>query len=180
MFLQSFAWSQPERICFRCLRRDSEALGYQDRQGYADVYWTRVRYQRRPVRFFCLHRKFAAYVSVSNRFFPNGDAFATGSDDASCRLFDIRADRELNTFTHDNILCGITSVAFSISGRILFGGYDDWTCNVWDTLKGERVGVLTGHENRVSCLGVSIDGMALCTGSWGQYSQSMFFCLPVT
>lgn len=99
-------------------------------------------------------------------FFPNGDAFATGSDDASCRLFDIRADRELNSFTHDNILCGITSVAFSISGRILFGGYDDWTCNVWDTLKGERVGVLTGHENRVSCLGVSADGMALCTGSW--------------
>jgi len=100
------------------------------------------------------------------QFFPNGDAFATGSDDASCRLFDIRADRELNAFTHDNILCGITSVAFSISGRILFGGYDDWTCNVWDTLKGERVGVLTGHENRVSCLGVSTDGMALCTGSW--------------
>ncbi|KAH9982747.1 G-protein beta subunit [Lactifluus volemus] len=100
------------------------------------------------------------------QFFPNGDAFATGSDDASCRLFDIRADRELNTYTHDNILCGITSVAFSISGRILFGGYDDWTCNVWDTLKGERVGVLTGHENRVSCLGVSVDGMALCTGSW--------------
>jgi guanine nucleotide-binding protein G(I)/G(S)/G(T) subunit beta-1 len=104
--------------------------------------------------------------SFLSRFFPNGDAFATGSDDASCRLFDIRADRELNAFTHDNILCGITSVAFSISGRILFGGYDDWTCNVWDTLKGERVGVLTGHENRVSCLGVSSDGMALCTGSW--------------
>lgn len=109
---------------------------------------------------------FRSYQYHFYRFFPNGDAFATGSDDASCRLFDIRADRELNTFTHDNILCGITSVAFSISGRILFGGYDDWTCNVWDTLKGERVGVLTGHENRVSCLGVSTDGMALCTGSW--------------
>ena len=108
-------------------------------------------------------------------FFPNGDAFATGSDDASCRLFDIRADRELNTFTHDNILCGITSVAFSISGRILFGGYDDWTCNVWDTLKGERVGVLTGHENRVSCLGVSSDGMALCTGSWDSTLRVSFF-----
>jgi len=110
-----------------------------------------------------ISRSFNSYLP---RFFPNGDAFATGSDDASCRLFDIRADRELNAFTHDNILCGITSVAFSISGRILFGGYDDWTCNVWDTLKGERVGVLTGHENRVSCLGVSSDGMALCTGSW--------------
>jgi len=117
----------------------------------------------RKQALWLIARHFNSYLS---RFFPNGDAFATGSDDASCRLFDIRADRELNAFTHDNILCGITSVAFSISGRILFGGYDDWTCNVWDTLKGERVGVLTGHENRVSCLGVSSDGMALCTGSW--------------
>ncbi|KAJ3043209.1 guanine nucleotide-binding protein subunit beta 1 [Rhizophlyctis rosea] len=100
------------------------------------------------------------------QFFPNGDAFGTGSDDASCRLFDLRADRELNQYTHDNILCGITSVAFSISGRLLFAGYDDFNCNVWDTLKGERVGVLAAHENRVSCLGVSSDGMALCTGSW--------------
>nr|AIO05509.1 guanine nucleotide binding protein beta subunit 2 [Hypsizygus marmoreus] len=111
---------------------------------------------------------FTGHVSDINavQFFPNGVAFATGSDDASCRLFDIRADRVLYAFTHDNILCGITSVAFSISGRILFGGYDVWTCNVWDTLYGERVGVLSGHENRVSCLGVSTDGMALCTGSW--------------
>ena len=119
-------------------------------------------------------------LTLHNRFFPNGDAFATGSDDASCRLFDIRADRELNTFTHDNILCGITSVAFSISGRILFGGYDDWTCNVWDTLKGERVGVLTGHENRVSCLGVSSDGMALCTGSWDSTLRvCLFLCFSI-
>ena len=78
----------------------------------------------------------------------------------------MRADRELNQYTHDNILCGITSVAFSQSGRLLFAGYDDYNCNVWDTLKGERVGVLASHENRVSCLGVSGDGMALCTGSW--------------
>jgi len=100
------------------------------------------------------------------QYFPNGMAFGTGSDDASCRLFDIRADREMMQYTHDNILCGITSVAFSISGRYLFAGYDDFNCNVWDTLKGDRVFTLQGHDNRVSCLGVSSDGMALCTGSW--------------
>jgi guanine nucleotide-binding protein G(I)/G(S)/G(T) subunit beta-1 len=100
------------------------------------------------------------------QFFPNGMAFGTGSDDASCRLFDIRADRELMQYAHDNILCGITSVAFSISGRYLFAGYDDFNCNVWDSLKGERVFTLQGHDNRVSCLGVSSDGMSLCTGSW--------------
>lgn len=100
------------------------------------------------------------------QFFPDGNSFATGSDDASCRLFDLRADRELNIYAHNNILCGITSVAFSKSGRLLFAGYDDYNCNVWDVLKGERVGVFAGHDNRVSCLGVSADGLALCTGSW--------------
>lgn len=28
------------------------------------------------------------------------------------------------------------------------------------------MGSLVGHDNRVSCLGVSNDGMSLCTGSW--------------
>ena len=26
-----------------------------------------------------------------------------------------------------------------------------------------------GHENRVSCLGVSNDGISLCTGSWDAF-----------
>jgi len=87
-------------------------------------------------------------------------------------------------------VCGITSVAFSVSGRLLFAGYDDYECKVslvldlqhtghdrvvdvanhlqqvWDVLRGDRVGALQGHENRVSCLGVSNDAMSLCTGSW--------------
>jgi guanine nucleotide-binding protein G(I)/G(S)/G(T) subunit beta-1 len=101
-----------------------------------------------------------------DRFFPNGEAFASGSDDASCRLFDLRADKELICYSHESILSGVTSLGFSYSGRLLFAGYDDFNCQVWDTVKGERVGTLSGHENRVSCLGVSSDGMAMCTGSW--------------
>lgn len=80
------------------------------------------------------------FVLVSSQFFPNGFAFATGSDDATCRLFDIRADQELAMYSHDNIICGITSVAFSKSGRLLLAGYDDFNCNVWDTMKAERAG----------------------------------------
>lgn len=75
------------------------------------------------------------------QFFPNGFAFATGSDDATCRLFDIRSDQELAMYSHDNIICGITSVAFSKSGRLLLAGYDDFNCNVWDSMKTERAGV---------------------------------------
>ena len=29
------------------------------------------------------------------------------------------------------------------------------TIQVWDVLRGDKVGSLSGHENRVSCLGVS-------------------------
>jgi len=101
------------------------------------------------------------------QFFPNGLAFATGSDDASCRLFDIRADREMQTYNvGGDEPCGITSIAFSISGRYLFAGYDDCTCGHWDTLLAKRITSLEGHDNRVSCLGVNTDGTALCTGSW--------------
>ncbi|XP_022433150.1 guanine nucleotide-binding protein G(I)/G(S)/G(T) subunit beta-3 isoform X2 [Neophocaena asiaeorientalis asiaeorientalis] len=102
-------------------------------------------------------------------FFPNGEAICTGSDDASCRLFDLRADQELTTYSHESIVCGITSVAFSLSGRLLFAGYDDFNCNVWDSMKCERVGILSGHDNRVSCLGVTADGMAVATGSWDSF-----------
>ncbi len=103
------------------------------------------------------------------RFFPDGNAFGTGSDDATCRLFDIRAAREVNKLSNESVSSGVTSVAFSKSGRLLFAGYDDFTCQIWDSMKGDRVGSLTGHENRVSCVGVTTDGMALCTGSWDTF-----------
>lgn len=100
--------------------------------------------------------------------FPDGRALGTGSDDSSCRLFDMRCYGEVNYFGNDKILCGITSVAFSRSGRLLFAGYDDYNCYVWDVTNnnGAPAYQLAGHENRVSCLGVNTKGEALCTGSW--------------
>lgn len=98
--------------------------------------------------------------------FPSGHAFATGSDDFTCRLFDIRADQGVATYAHESVMSGVTSVAFSRSGRLLFAGYDDYNGLAWDSIKEERVGVLPGHENRVSCIGVTEDGMAVATGSW--------------
>lgn len=82
-------------------------------------------------------------LNLLQQFFPNGHAFATGSDDATCRLFDIRADQELAMYSHDNIICGITSVAFSKSGRLLLAGYDDFNCNVWDSMRTERAGMFS-------------------------------------
>lgn len=46
------------------------------------------------------------------------------------------------------ILCGITSVAFSRSGRLLFAGYDDYNCYVWDVTNSTGIPAyqLAGHE----------------------------------
>jgi len=111
-------------------------------------------------------------------FFPGGEAFGTGSDDASCRLFDLRCYGPVNTFASQQILCGITSVGFSKSGRVLFAGYDDYACNGWDITRimdvpafefnnaSHNQGRGLAHDNRVSCLGVTPNGQALCTGSW--------------
>ncbi|TNN02776.1 hypothetical protein fugu_010263 [Takifugu bimaculatus] len=108
----------------------------------------------------------SSHFSSSSR---TGNAVITGSDDATCKLYDLRADQELITYQDSSIMCGVTSLAPSFSGRLLLAGYDDFNVNIWDALKAERVGVLAGHDNRVSCIGVSSDGMACCTGSWDSF-----------
>jgi len=113
-------------------------------------------------------RTFPGHESDINsiQFFPDGNAFVSGSDDSTCRMFDIRAYKQVNRYANNKILCGITSVAFSKGGHLMFAGYDDYNCYVWDTRHANYVEQLVGHDNRVSCLGVSSDGAALCTGSW--------------
>lgn len=113
------------------------------------------------------------------KFHPSGDAISTGSDDSTCRLFDLRADKEVAVYSKESIIFGVNSVDFSVSGRLLFAGYNDYTVNVWDTLRSQRVGLLYGHENKVSCLQVSPDGTALSTGSWDftlRVSRKNSFC----
>ncbi|XP_057436835.1 guanine nucleotide-binding protein subunit beta-2 [Lotus japonicus] len=107
------------------------------------------------------------------KFFPDGNRFGTGSDDGTCRLFDIRTGHQLQVYYQqhsDNEIPHVTSMAFSISGRLLFAGYTNGACYVWDTLLAKVVlnlgSLQNSHDGRISCLGLSADGSALCTGSW--------------
>nr|XP_002126536.1 guanine nucleotide-binding protein subunit beta-5 [Ciona intestinalis] len=100
------------------------------------------------------------------KWFPTGEAFATGSDDGTIKMYDLRADREIACYERPNVLFGVNSVDFSVSGRIVLGGYNDYLVHVWDTITGEKLTALFGHENRISCLKMSPDGTSFCTGSW--------------
>uniref|UniRef100_I3MM57 G protein subunit beta 5 n=1 Tax=Ictidomys tridecemlineatus TaxID=43179 RepID=I3MM57_ICTTR len=121
---------------------------------------------------------FETHESDINSVRSGGDYFAHGSR-SSCRLYDLRADREVAIYSKESIIFGASSVDFSLSGRLLFAGYNDYTINVWDVLKGTRVSILFGHENRVSTLRVSPDGTAFCSGSWDhtlRVSEMCFYC----
>ncbi len=82
----------------------------------------------------------------------------------TCRLFDLRTNSEQMIYAVNVLSCAL-SISFSSSGRLLFAGYDYGYCHIWDTLKGTRILTLP-HDDRVSCLAVSRDGTALCTGCW--------------
>ncbi len=98
---------------------------------------------------------------------PNGSSFVTGSDDTSCRLFDIRAFQQLSVYHSPKLLCGVTSVGVSSSSKLLFAGYDLTDFWVWDLQLGVPAQVAEkSHGNRISCLAVSPNGHGLATGSW--------------
>jgi len=100
-------------------------------------------------------------------FLQNGKTFATGSDDSTARIFDMRSYSQLNMFYQMSRRSCLTSVAASKQGRLLFCGYDDYNCLAWDTLgNNEKWAELTGHGGRVSCVGLDTTGQALATGSW--------------
>lgn len=80
----------------------------------------------------------------SVKFFPDGNRFGTGSEDGTCRLFDIRTGHQLQVYPpqqgdSNTPSPSVTSIAFSISGRLLFASYSNGDCFVWDTLLAEVI-----------------------------------------
>ncbi|XP_075213962.1 guanine nucleotide-binding protein subunit beta-2 [Lycorma delicatula] len=101
-------------------------------------------------------------------YHPSGYAFATGSEDKTARLYDMRSDQQIGLYTPPNKTSGFTSCGLSLSGRFILCGSDDSSVHIWDTMKNQHNGTLAGHENRVTSLSVSANGIAVATCSWDQ------------
>ena len=73
-------------------------------------------------------------------------------------------------FTSDSTydIDGVVSIDFSSSGRLLYVCYSNYGCVIWDTLKGEVVGTLDGHNNRIVKVKSSNNGFGVLTGSWDE------------
>lgn len=109
------------------------------------------------------------------KIFPQALSFITGLDDGILRLYDLRSDCELSSYSVLEKLqeykrssiqsdaMNILSVDFSKSGRLIYSCYSDFGCIIWDTLKQEIVGAIDGQLNKITQVRVSPDGVGICT-----------------
>ncbi|KAL6944982.1 hypothetical protein ACO0QE_002425 [Hanseniaspora vineae] len=107
--------------------------------------------------------KYHLQPSTEYRLTPHSEQSPFGStaqqynDSASIRTKDSTFDTS-----------GVVSFDFSMSGRLMYVAYSNYGCVIWDTLKGEVVGTLEGHSNRVTKVKCSPNGFGLLTGSWDE------------
>lgn len=114
------------------------------------------------------------------QFHPSGYAFAAGEERNVARLFDIRAGVCLSQYRvgNNNFEAGVTSICFTRSGRCMLASYEDdgqtkrggGILRCWDALKGNQVNDIKAHKDQwISSVGLSGDGMAICTASWDTF-----------
>jgi len=102
------------------------------------------------------------------KFFPNQTAFASGSDDGTVRLYDLRGDRELMVYTQPvDEAYRIFSLDFSKSGKYFFTACNDLVY-MWDTLSGNILNTLEPGDI-VSHVGVNPNGLGLFTATWNNF-----------
>ncbi|CAD8093303.1 unnamed protein product [Paramecium primaurelia] len=95
-------------------------------------------------------------------FSPDGNKLASGSDDSSIRIWDVKTGQQSQLDGHD--YC-INSVCFSPDGNTLASGSADWFVFLWDSKTRKIKAKLNGHTGSVQSVCFSPDGNTLVSGS---------------
>jgi WD40 repeat protein len=94
---------------------------------------------------------------------PDGQLIASGSEDKTIKLWNLRTGQLLRTLTGHSE--GIRSIAISLDGKLLASGGDDKTIKLWNLDTGKLLRTLTGHSEIVQSVTISPDGKLLASGS---------------
>ena|SRR5438876_5073972 len=95
-------------------------------------------------------------------FSPDGQTFASASDDDTIKLWNLQTGELLYTLTgHLKIFY---FGAFSPDGQTLASGSDDGTIKLWNLQTGELICTLIGHSEGIHSVAFSSDGHVLASG----------------
>jgi WD40 repeat protein/subtilase family serine protease len=97
-------------------------------------------------------------------FSPDGSLIASGSRDATIKLWRVSDGALVRTLTGHTDL--VRSVAFSPDGSLIASGSGDATIKLWRVSDGALVRTLRGHTSGVSSVAFSPDGSLIASGSW--------------
>ena len=94
---------------------------------------------------------------------PDGQTLASGSNDNTIKLWNVKTRKLLQTLTGHSSL--VSSVAYSPDGQTLASGSDDNTIKLWNVNTGNLLQTLNGHSKWVYSVAYSPDGQTLASGS---------------
>jgi U4/U6 small nuclear ribonucleoprotein PRP4 len=94
---------------------------------------------------------------------PNGTALASGSDDNSSCIWDVRQQRMLYTLpAHSSLISRVRWAP--VTGEYLLTASYDGTIKAWSGRDFSPLGTLTGHDGKVT--GLDIYGGGVGLGRW--------------